>query len=697
MPIYIKTGCWEKRKTGYNYALDLDNVISNDPTVKQTSLIIYPLGYSYPDYSTMTGDSVNQTINNYQYVTNIDSYYQFLGSTSYKKLTPEEQALLVHYNEGRKPVHKIYTDATAMYADQKKQHYGWLYRIETDDSHWEYLGTTLGTIADYKPVGGSGGATPSLQAVTDVGNTLTTSIDLTDIATSWTLTKDRILSEGVFFGIDYEDNYFRLFASPTSSTSAGTRLDVSNNSIDINAAGFFVTTSSTLSINTQGGAGFNAIIETGLLTGSRTYNFPDATGTIALISDITGTNSNTNTGDQTLANTSDATTHTLTLSATGGSVQLVEGTGITLATTGTASDGIVTITSTAGGSGLEAIDEGNGVGWRLVGRDAANYGNIGVGAIDLSDSTSASSLKGAMGLGDINFMNSVTFSHVPDGTTKSSRGNFVIGLGVIGAVTNTFTYTSSEGHIHYNFIIGAGNTLSCPGSGAEVVSNFISGNNNTITGSVAAGRYYNAIFGYGNSISQGDTNFVQGAGNIISGLNTSYAQSFGLSNTVSVAKATTFGESNYARATHEFSIGRFGTDYSPASNDTDRIFNIGNGANIGAKANALTILKNGSVLLNGPIGEVLPDASTSRALVLTDANDTVTLANANPVAVTIPAEASINFPINTKITLINLGAGTVTVGITTDALNTGTGGLTLAQYEGRTLIKVASATWILKY
>ena len=55
------------------------------------------------------------------------------------------------------------------------------------------------------------------------------------------------------------------------------------------------------------------------------------------------------------------------------------------------------VVDNAGGSGLEAIDEGNGVGWRLIGRDADNYGNIGLNAVDLSNSTSASSTTGAVG------------------------------------------------------------------------------------------------------------------------------------------------------------------------------------------------------------------------------------------------------------------------------------------------------------
>jgi hypothetical protein len=64
---------------------------------------------------------------------------------------------------------------------------------------------------------------------------------------------------------------------------------------------------------------------------------------------VIGNTSGTNSGNQTLANTSDATSHTATLSATGGSVKLVEGSGITLTTTGTSADGIITIASSSVG------------------------------------------------------------------------------------------------------------------------------------------------------------------------------------------------------------------------------------------------------------------------------------------------------------------------------------------------------------
>ena len=48
-------------------------------------------------------------------------------------------------------------------------------------------------------------------------------------------------------------------------------------------------------------------------------------------------------------------------------------------------------------SGLEAIDEGNGIGWRLKGRDPNNFGNIGINAVDLSNNTIPNSSDGATG------------------------------------------------------------------------------------------------------------------------------------------------------------------------------------------------------------------------------------------------------------------------------------------------------------
>ena len=71
---------------------------------------------------------------------------------------------------------------------------------------------------------------------------------------------------------------------------------------------------------------------------------------------VIGNTSGTNSGNQTITNSSDATSHTVTLSATGGSVQLIEGSGITLTTWGTASAGTVTVASSGGSGATTALD-----------------------------------------------------------------------------------------------------------------------------------------------------------------------------------------------------------------------------------------------------------------------------------------------------------------------------------------------------
>lgn len=72
--------------------------------------------------------------------------------------------------------------------------------------------------------------------------------------------------------------------------------------------------------------------------------------TKAKFDEIVVNNAKVTNNDQTIANTSDATSHTATLSASGGSTQFIEGSNITLTTAGTGLDGTVTIASTGGGA-----------------------------------------------------------------------------------------------------------------------------------------------------------------------------------------------------------------------------------------------------------------------------------------------------------------------------------------------------------
>lgn len=86
---------------------------------------------------------------------------------------------------------------------------------------------------------------------------------------------------------------------------------------------------------------------------------------------------------------------------------------------------------------------------------------------------------------------------------------------------------------------------------------------------------------------------------------------------------------------------------------------------------------------------------TTYAPVLGDANKIITLDNAAAITVTIPANASVAYPIGTIITVLQKGAGQVTVGITTDTLSGANGFKLIGQYAAANLIKIAATVWVM--
>lgn len=88
-------------------------------------------------------------------------------------------------------------------------------------------------------------------------------------------------------------------------------------------------------------------------------------------------------------------------------------------------------------------------------------------------------------------------------------------------------------------------------------------------------------------------------------------------------------------------------------------------------------------------------AGTAYTLVLADAGRMVTLNNAAAITLTIPTNATVAFPIGTRIDLFQLGAGQVTVtGAVT--VRSSAGKLKLAgQYSGATLWKRGTNDWAL--
>lgn len=87
---------------------------------------------------------------------------------------------------------------------------------------------------------------------------------------------------------------------------------------------------------------------------------------------------------------------------------------------------------------------------------------------------------------------------------------------------------------------------------------------------------------------------------------------------------------------------------------------------------------------------------TTYTLALTDAGKMVTLNNASAIALTIPTNASVAFPLNTRIDLAQFGAGQVTVGGSGVTIRSTDGKLKLnGQYAGASLWKKATDEWLL--
>ena len=87
---------------------------------------------------------------------------------------------------------------------------------------------------------------------------------------------------------------------------------------------------------------------------------------------------------------------------------------------------------------------------------------------------------------------------------------------------------------------------------------------------------------------------------------------------------------------------------------------------------------------------------TTYTLVLGDAGKMLTMTNASPITLTIPTNATVAFPTNTRIDLLQYGAGQVTVGGAGVTINSSGAKLKLTgQYSGASLWKKATDTWVL--
>jgi len=170
-----------------------------------------------------------------------------------------------------------------------------------------------------------------------------------------------------------------------------------------------------------------------------------------------------------------------------------------------------TATTASNVTGLETLDEGNGIGWRLVGQNPDNYNNIGLNAVDLSYSAIFSTIFGATG----SYSTAMGRSTTASGPSATAMGESTIASGqgstAMGILTTASNFASTA--------MGVFTTASGPSATAMGVSTTASGIYSTAMGNNTTASSYNSTtigrynIGGGNATTWVETNKLFEIGN----------------------------------------------------------------------------------------------------------------------------------------------------------------------------------------
>ncbi|GAG23955.1 unnamed protein product, partial [marine sediment metagenome] len=136
--------------------------------------------------------------------------------------------------------------------------------------------------------------------------------------------------------------------------------------------------------------------------------------------------------------------------------------------------------------------------------------------------------------------------------------------------------------------------------------------------------------------------------------------------------------------------------FAPGNGLQIKVNESGTAATLELSAGGILTLDGTTPKLNVPL-PLNTQTGTTYGAVLTDSQEMITMNNASPNTVTIPANASVAYPIGTMLNFQQLGAGATTIAITTDTLNVNAS-LTLVlngQYAVATAMKMTATTWTL--
>ena len=275
------------------------------------------------------------------------------------------------------------------------------------------------------------------------------------------------------------------------------------------------TTNEAWTVDADGGATEVISSQTVLFSGAGINATSYDAGTNTLT--VTGTEVDGSTSNelQTLANSSDATSHTATLSNSGGSVQIIEGTGVGLSTGGTGLNGTVTVTNTAPDQTVSIT--GGGV--NVVTGTYPNFTVTGT-EVDGSTTNEAWTIDGDGGATEVISSQTVLFSGAGINSTSYDAG------------TNTLTVTGTEadGSVSNEGVLGVGaggsndadlttttslgNPVNFAGGGIVNITETTSANGGTInvTATEVDGSTTNELQTYGHSGTTSYTNTLSNSG-----------------------------------------------------------------------------------------------------------------------------------------------------------------------------------------
>lgn len=247
-------------------------------------------------------------------------------------------------------------------------------------------------------------------------------------------------------------------------------------------------------------------------------------------------------------------------------------------------------------TGLEEVTEGGNQGWRLIGVNANNYGNIGYKALDLSYSDGASETRGATG----GYSTAIGFGNTSSGDYSFSSGYESISSGRYSFSSGNSNQSTGENSFavgnrnlasgHSSFVLGSRNTASGHQSFVLGDSSEASGINAAVMGvrSQAKGRN-SLVIGF-ESVTEADAQgaVVIGAGSKATKQN---AIAIGDSNDASGYGSLAMGKGNITNYGFNIALG----EYNHPKDEF--LVSVGNGEGVtdDKRSNALVVTRQGKV------------------------------------------------------------------------------------------------------